>query len=550
MSASVMEFTEKTFKITENVSFSILMAYFDGHPICQTKSLKLIYHGELQEMKSGNRLYESLIPHGLQTKEALDLLNYLSRLIYAENIYEVYVNNSNQSDYVSEMKEYITHITSVGSDGRNNRFDLIEGITNNGDIILEELNKHRNEDFPLVVHNFDEIEVAPLFTYVHSSLAINQGSTIHLCHFAFLLERLSHLSAYPEFNNQAVMSLLGNVFEAEESELTVEQLTKDKYEEIVEENNKLKKDLDKEKNDHKETKKLLRDIRKQYANLTNQNNQLQETVDELYNMNLSSGVTIRSINKRVGQLVEAGKTVHDQISAIKVKDIKQHKTNDVLILYTSAEKPRDNELREHIPEGCVWISSFNGQRLNFRYPQVPKDRNVIFESNSNRLDSFKLLLDRPNVSRFIQDRTKYRDILIRIDQQEEFLRVIQDELDRDDNYPVVNDLDAATLDRVSNEEIEFKRNLLQQYNPCLINLNRYKRRIYANVNDELVLVEDVQNPEDYECSLFFQKRRTGLKTLIWMYRYGPNGSKFGRLDLEVLRTSRFTNELETRINYE
>ena len=282
-------------------------------------------------------------------------------------------------------------------------------------------------------------------------------------------------------------------------------------------------------------------IETQNTNLTNQitavrteNNELKETIDELYNMNLSSGVTIRSINKRVGQLVEAGKTVHDQISAIKVKDIKQHKTNDVLILYTSAEKPRDNELREHIPEGCVWISSFNGQRLNFRYPQVPKDRNVIFESNSNRLDSFKLLLDRPNVSRFIQDRTKYRDILIRIDQQEDFLQVIQDELDRDDNYPVVDNLEEATLDQVSNEEIEFKRNLLQQYNPCLINLNRYKRRIYANVNDELVLVEDVQNPEDYE----------------WMYRYGPNGSKFGKLDLEVLRTSRFTNELETRINYE
>ena len=282
-------------------------------------------------------------------------------------------------------------------------------------------------------------------------------------------------------------------------------------------------------------------IETQNTNLTNQitavrteNNELKETIDELYNMNLSSGVTIRSINKRVGQLVEAGKTVHDQISAIKVKDIKQHKTNDVLILYTSAEKPRDNELREHIPEGCVWISSFNGQRLNFRYPQVPKDRNVIFESNSNRLDSFKLLLDRPNVSRFIQDRTKYRDILIRIDQQEDFLQVIQDELDRDDNYPVVDNLEEANSDRISNEEIEFKRNLLQQYNPCLINLNRYKRRIYANVNDELVLVEEVQNPEDYE----------------WMYRYGPNGSKFGKLDLEVLRTSRFTNELETRINYE
>ena len=263
-----MEFTEKTFKITENVSFSILMAYFDGHPIVQTKSLKLMYHGQLQEMKSGNRLYESLIPKGLESQEALNLLNYLSRLIYDENVYDVYVNNSNQSDYVSEMKEYITHNQSGCSPGLNNRFELINNLKlSNGLINIEELNKHRNEDFPLVVHSFEEIEVAPLFTYVHPNLTINRGETVHLCHFAFLLERLSHLSAYPEFNNQAIMSLLGNVFSANESDITVESINKSTYEDIVEENNKLKRDLDKEKNDHKETKKLLRDIRKQIMNL-------------------------------------------------------------------------------------------------------------------------------------------------------------------------------------------------------------------------------------------------------------------------------------------
>ena len=135
-----MEFTEKTFKITENVSFSILMAYFDGHPICQTKSLKLNYHGQLQEMKSGQRLYESLINRGLFTQEALNLLNYLSRLIYGENVYEVYINNSNQSDYASEMKEYITHNQPVRSDRLNNRFDLIKEITfDYGHTNIEEL---------------------------------------------------------------------------------------------------------------------------------------------------------------------------------------------------------------------------------------------------------------------------------------------------------------------------------------------------------------------------------------------------------------------------
>lgn len=285
----------------------------------------------------------------------------------------------------------------------------------------------------------------------------------------------------------------------------------------------------------------INELQQQNQTIIAQNNQLleenreqRETIDELYNMNLSSGVTIRSLDKKVNNLVDVGRAIHNQISTIKVKDIKQHKTNDVIILYTSSEKPRDNELRGHTPEGMIWISSFNGQRLNFQPPHIPRDRVVIFESHSNRLDSFKLLLDKPNVARFIQNKTQYRDILIRIDQQDEFLQVIQEELERDDNYPVVNDLEVATLDVVTNEEITFKRNLLERYNPCLINVNRYKRRLYANVNNELVLVEEIENPEQY----------------TWMYRFGPNGSKFGKLDLDMLKTSRFTNELETRINYE
>ena len=536
-----MEFTEKTFKITENVSFSILMAYFDGHPIVQTKSLKLMYHGQLQEMKSGNRLYESLIPKGLESQEALNLLNYLSRLIYDENVYDVYVNNSNQSDYVSEMKEYITHNTAAGSRGRNNRFDLIEGLSTGHIIIQEELNKYRNEDFPLVIHNFDEIEVAPLFTYVHPSLAINQGTTIHLCHFAFLLERLSHLSAYPEFNNQAIMSLLGNVFESNESGLTVEEINKTTYEDIIEENNKLKKSLDKEKSINTDLRKQMREQTNKINQLLERNNdqstqinQLQETIDELYNMNLSSGVTIRSMDKKLTDVKSAVEEVHNEVSTIRVKDKKLHRTRDVLILYTSPDKPRDNELREHTPDGFTWIGTFNGQPRNFN-SSVPKNRTVIFESESNRLDTFKGIFEKENIARYIHDRTKYRDILVRNDQIELLFQSITEELNRDDTFESVTNLEETLVNNnQSNAEIRLKRQLIQQYNPCLINLNRYKRRIYVNVNDELVLVEDVQNPENYE----------------WMYRYGANGSQFGKLDLDILRTSRFTNELETRINYE
>lgn len=75
---------------------------------------------------------------------------------------------------------------------------------------------------------------------------------------------------------------------------------------------------------------------------------------------------------------------------------------------------------------------------------------------------------------------------------------------------------------------------MNQYNPLLINLNRYKRRIYVQIGDEFVLIEDIDNAELYP----------------WYYRYGSNGSKIGELDYRILHGSRFTSDLETRINYE
>ena len=279
----------------------------------------------------------------------------------------------------------------------------------------------------------------------------------------------------------------------------------------------------------------------QNTNLTNQitevrteNNELKETIDELYNMNLSSGVTIRSMDRKLTDVRTAVEEVHNEVSTIRVKDKKLHRTRDVLILYTSPDKPRDNELRENTPDGFTWIGTFNGQPRNFS-SSAPRNRIVIFESESNRLDTFKDILEKETISRYIHDRTKYRDILVRNDQLELLFQSITEELNRDDTFESVTNLEETlTTNNVNDAEIRLKQQLLQQYSPLLINLNRYKRRIYATVNNELVLVEDAQNPENYE----------------WMYRYGANGSKFGKLDLDVLRTSRFTNELETRIGYE
>ncbi len=514
--------------------------------------------------------------------------------------------NNKITDYASEMKKYITHNASIGSDRRNNRFDLIDGLftSDDGHVNIEELIFKENDimetievrgvEYKLVKARDFEVIVRSdnsFINYTRLCQQINGGKkpfynikvNEDFKRICIQMENSSpgipgdenKASLYEQIKDRIEITITGGKEGSELEKLrgtymprylldyvimtcdisyyklihelmdSIDQVAQERQRSFIEElqSNISEQNRKLERKRAKITRldQLCNELRESNSRIEAQNNQLleenreqRETIDELYNMNLSSGVTIRSLDKKVNNLVDVGRAIHNQISTIKVKDIKQHKTNDVLILYTSSEKPRDNELRGHTPEGMIWISSFNGQRLNFQPPHIPRDRVVIFESHSNRLDSFKLLLDKPNVARFIRNKTQYRDILIRIDQQDEFLQVIQKELERDDNYPVVNDLEVATLDVVTNEEIAFKRNLLQQHSPLLINLNRYKRRLYANVNNELVLVEEIENPEQY----------------TWMYRYGPNGSKFGKLDLDMLKTSRFTNELETRINYE
>ena len=136
---------------------------------------------------------------------------------------------------------------------------------------------------------------------------------------------------------------------------------------------------------------------------------------------------------------------------------------------------------------------------------------------------------------FIRYKTQYRDLLVRNDRITEFIELIRTELEHDNNYQEVNHLEETVVNNpINNEEVQFKLRLLQQYQPCLINIYRYKRRLYCEVNDELVLIENVEHPE----------------LLEWKYRYGPNGKMDADVDLKTLKLSKFTSELETRINYE
>ncbi len=122
-----------------------------------------------------------------------------------------------------------------------------------------------------------------------------------------------------------------------------------------------------------------------------------------------------------------------------------------------------------------------------------------------------------------------------------------DEIDRlmntDGKYEVVRNLQIIN-DRIKNNERRHneltqlqhrKRYLLEHYNDMHIIISRYKRRVYAKIDEErYLLVNQVENAYNYP----------------WFYRYGVGG-KNGTEILEPLLTQDiFTNDHDPRIRYE
>ena len=67
-----------------------------------------------------------------------------------------------------------------------------------------------------------------------------------------------------------------------------------------------------------------------------------------------------------------------------------------------------------------------------------------------------------------------------------------------------------------------------------INVIRYKRVVYAKINEELVKVNSINDAYNYD----------------WFYKYGSNGCYTCQILEPLLNKDIFTNDYDRRINYE
>ena len=211
-------FTNEKFSITEDIFFTVDVTVIKGNKICKLKTLKIFYHGETFEMSSGSTIYKYIIAKGILSIFSVELINYLNRFINHENLYDVYSIDGKLEDFDSD--------SSFSRPGiRNNKQDLSSliihdklnefnsnrykpGLISDSHFVKSELNKLRNSKFPLCYSKYEDIKNIPIYCYIHPTLAINQGSTIILCHLGYILEKLANYHRFPEFNTQAMISFL------------------------------------------------------------------------------------------------------------------------------------------------------------------------------------------------------------------------------------------------------------------------------------------------------------------------------------------------------
>lgn len=587
-------FEVKRFTINKYVYFDIEIAYIEGHPIVKTKTLKLYYHSDKPEDVSyGSIISNSLMMHGCSDKFAVNLINYLCRLINGFNLFHCYVNDEIRASK-EELKAFISHEygeaqeekksnpdiherTLVNVQERN--FPFIEGLLSSSKHIKEKLlNEYHDKRLPEVIPDLKHLRFIPIWMYVNPTLAKSK-SAIHICHFAFLLERLAHNDNYPEFNNAAALALLNITNESDASGLDVETINENKYQHMVERKTFYKNAYREEKIAHAETqekldividqnKTLIKTIADQNSIIQDQSNQIKElknmnlnqmeNLDSLIDLNVNMNGRLISMDHRMKHKDETldrlskkiGWVVHD-IGQMSMRQVVTDATEDILVLYTSQLKPIDKGRMPIAEHDQIWIASYNGDINNFKVPKVPEDANEIYRVPANRLNSFKKMIEDQNVKPFIIS-VYDRSILIHENSIDDFIQAVDHALNEQGQFQSIIKLreihdeikqrkEERKIKKENEDYLEFKREVYRSNAKPKIIISSRRRVLYLKrLND--------QGNETYvplkECDI------EEVAKSSWWYRWGSGGCHIDELDKTTILTSRYTSDPEPRIKYE
>lgn len=223
-------------------------------------------------------------------------------------------------------------------------------------------------------------------------------------------------------------------------------------------------------------------------------------------------------------------------------------SHDITVLYRTAMKPVNDDVRIQATETQIWLGSYNGDKSNYIPSKLPEDYDEIYYIESNRLNSFKYLLTHEEVSPFIV-RSYQRSILIEEDDLDDFIDAVDRALNENREFKSVISLENTKAFIESrkreaterNKERNLKSKILKDTETPHIVRNGFKRLIYCKpVTDE---GKEVLTP------LAAVDREFAIKAK-WFYRYGAGGKYLSELTFSSIEAARFSKHGDARIHYE
>lgn len=322
---------------------------------------------------------------------------------------------------------------------------------------------------------------------------------------------------------------------------------------------KTKQQFKKETRAHQETKAKFEEFkeeakaRDQQAQAERQ--QLLEDVDTLHNMVFGVSSQVTDVKKMLNHRDEdfnyltkaAGFVVHE-MKKQTIANTRVESNTDILVIYSSKLKPASDDVRAQATETQIWLGTYNGDIENYNPSKLPSDYDELYYIASNRLNSFKYLLNHDEITPFIV-RVYQRSILIEEEQLEDFIHKVDEVLNSNRKFKSVITLENARAKIESKKkqtkelrkQRDFKAHILNEYSPVHFIRNRFKRLLYCKpINEE---GKEVLTP------LADVDREVAVKSK-WFYRYGSEGKYVQELPFSDIETAQFTKHGDARIHYE
>ena len=224
-------FKHENYNIASDIRLEADVAYIQGQPIVKTKTVVLYYRGAtFRASVYGSSFQRLLSMDVIRPQYTVELINYLSRLINHDNLFEIYVNNRNAEKY---SLEELTFVKQENDEHRGptvfDKSEYSEGLLDDHDqFILKELLKTLNTKFSRTFNSIDELNYVPVYGYISSSSSISRTSE-PILHLAIVFNVLAHQDRFSGINNQEAIASFNSIMKAKRLNITTQDLNEHEY---------------------------------------------------------------------------------------------------------------------------------------------------------------------------------------------------------------------------------------------------------------------------------------------------------------------------------